>query len=291
VGQPRFRIGKGWASPQSHTGQQHKLKKMRIRLLGLLLGLVTAAVVAQFPLFLANLHTRHRAESLLISLRSLQLKLSTVEDTKPLLDRYKAEKIRVGSGCASADAAYDILLTNDTIDYLGVNHPFLLKLGVRPVSAQAVLLFSGNRLCKLSYSVVTLIAGGAYPTNNRNISSKDILELDAETSIQELDSGAGVLNGHYGIFYYDTLLGGSRWPAWRLGMQVTVSPGASADDFQHALDFNLSCFASLRGCRALCQLLPAASQDGLHRHRTVSNSVGTNFPENETNYPACALRN
>ena len=261
---------------QPNTGQQHKLRKMRIRQLGLLvLGLVTAAVVAECALFLANLHTRHRAESLLVSLRSLRLELSTFEDTKALLDGYKAKEVPVGSGCASAGAAYGILVSNHTIDYLGANHPFLLKLGVKPVSATAVLSFSGNHLCEFRYSASALIAGEQYPTKDRILSSMELLELNAETAVQEFDSSPGLLNEHYGIYYFDTLLRGSRWPGRILGMHVTVTPSTPPNEFQDALSFDLSCFGSLSGCRALCQFMPAASRAALQKHKTAQVSPKT----------------
>jgi hypothetical protein len=246
---------------------------------GALLAIVLFAEVA---LLLVNLRTRHRAESLLASLRMLKLGQSTFEDVQPMLAAYKAQRIRSSSNCPSADSAYGIVIANHVINRIEFDHPQLLRLGLRPVGVSATLSFVGARLCEFRYEVSVLLPGGQYPSKDSMLNSVEVIELRAQSALQLFDNP--VSSDHYGIFYFDTLLRGTRWPGRTLGMTVTVTPSAPLLDLQRAFAFDLSCFTSLRGCRAFCQIMPLASQDALERHKTE----GLHIPEEETKYQGCS---
>lgn len=60
----------------------------------LLIGAMLALIlVAQLTLFVANLKTRRKAESLLASLRTLEVGTSTFDDVQPILVAFNAEKM------------------------------------------------------------------------------------------------------------------------------------------------------------------------------------------------------
>lgn len=246
--------------------------------------LLLLVLVGEVTLFLVNFDTRRRAESLIAELQSLKVGVSTLQDAQPILTKYKADKLP-GSNCSAPGVGYGILVYN-RVDLLGMKHPWLLRLGVRPISFSASLTFVDSRLCNLIYSDRSWIAGSQYPSRDRALTSLDVIELSAETQVEQVDPGMLSAN-YYDIVYTHALLRSTPWNGRSLKMLVTVTSNTPSAEVQHALAFDLSCFTSLHGCRALCQMMPLASQDALQKHRME----GIGFPENDIGYPGCSLRN
>jgi len=245
--------------------------------------LLLVAVFGELALYLLNLGTRRRAESLIAELQPLKVGVSTLQDAKAILTRYRATQMP-GTNCASNGTGYGIVISNETINRLVLNHPALLRLGIRPVGFSAALTFADDHLCQLIYSTSAVIAGGEYPSQDQSLKSLAIIELNAETTVQELDVGPGPLAKHYNIYYFDMILRGSTAPGRILGMRVSVLPSTSPIDFHNALAFDLSCFTSLRGCRTLCQMMPLAFRDAVAKHKTE----GLHVPEDEIKSPDCS---
>jgi len=61
--------------------------------------------------------------------------------------------------------------------------------------------------------------------------------------------------------YHNAFLRGFTEYGRSLGVNVAASPDASPTELQHALNFDLSCLTSFRGCRLICQLMPSIAQD------------------------------
>jgi hypothetical protein len=64
--------------------------KRRFRLKLAVGALLLVVLVGELVLFVVNLHTRRRAESLIAELRMLRVDVSTLQDAQPILTRYKA---------------------------------------------------------------------------------------------------------------------------------------------------------------------------------------------------------
>jgi len=234
------------------------LKKITTRLVKIVTPLLAVVLLSQLSLFVAYFRTRQKAESLLASLRKAEVGTTTSEEMQPLLAAYEAEKIPPSGGCASGEVAYGILVSNHTIDYLGTTHPFLLNVGVRPLSATAVLSFAGGRLCDFSYSTAALLLRRQYPLRITGQGAAQLIEINAQTTVQRASGGE-----NYQVRSFQTLLRGFRQSGVDLGVRVVVTPDATPSEFEKALTFDLSCFTSLRGCRTLSQLMPLVPQDAL----------------------------
>src|SRR6266849_6052548 len=219
---------------QPHTGRRNQLKKATRGLFWLLATAFVVVLFAQLAVLVANLRTRRKAESLLTSLRILRIGESRLDDLQPVLRTYRASTIPVSSNCPAADVAYGILVTNETMDTLGLNHPLLLRVGVKPVSATAALSFVSGRLCEFRYSTASLLAGSHYPSGNSSLTSAPILELDAQTAVQAATS-QGAKAENYAISYSQARLQGVRESGVNLTLRVNVTLSATQAEFQHAL--------------------------------------------------------
>ena len=267
---------------QPDTSERDQLKKTLKRLVLLAAILLAISVCVQVALFAANLRTRRRGESLLVSLRKLHVGTSTLEDAQPILVTYNAEKIPPSSDCASGDAAFGILVSNDTINRFGERHPILLKAGVRPWGVTATLTFKGGRLCEFRYSPSALLLGSQYPLRISSLTNPRLIEIEGQTSVEAPES-----NENYQIRSFQNLLRGSRESGVHLGLRAVITPNATPSDFQRALTFDLSCFTSLRGCRTLCQIMPLLLQDAIQKDR----AQGLPIPEvieKEGEFPSCS---
>jgi hypothetical protein len=261
---------------------------MKIKRLCYLIGtMLVIVLLAELTLFVANVRTRRQAESLLASLRALKLGTSTLQDAQQILVTYRAGKIPPSSNCPKADTAYGILIWNHVIYNLALNHPVLLRVGLRPVSVSAALSFVGGRLCEFRYGPGALLLGSQYPLQIGSLRAAPMINIDAETAVQASNTSQESKAEQYDIRYFQTLLRGYPEGGFHLGMRVTVTPSASPLEMQHALSFDLSCFTSFRGCRTFCQMMPLAAQDALRRQRTEGLPI-PDVPKSEIDYPACS---
>ena len=222
-------------------------------------------ILAEVSLIVSNHRTRQRAESLLRSFGRLKLGESALEDLRPILRSFNAQKSGYDSGCPSADAVYSIRISNDAIDYLGLHFPVLQAVGIRPWGVVALLTFTGGRLCSFLYE-----AGAVLPQNGPGTEIKitTFMEPDGTSSTQHPD---------YDIGYY-TNLHGVR------GLRVVVTPRATEQEIQRAFTYDFSCFTTFRGCQLFCQIAPLVSEDASRRHQSEELPV----PVEEANDPRCA---
>ena len=239
--------------------------------------------VAQVTLFVVNLKTRHKAELLLASLRTLKVGTSTFDDAQPTLVAFNAEKMPHGN-CSQPAVGYGIHIGNNTISYLGANHSWLLRAGLRPWGVSATLSFADGHLCEFTYTSSALLAGGQLPRKDVNLTNAQAIELSAQTTVGEVNDEPNTKWDNYQISYFGTLLRGFPLSGRNLGLQVNITSKADPSELERALTFDLSCFSSFRGCRTFCQMMPLVSQDALQRHRTD----GLPFPEDEIEFPGCS---
>ncbi|MGB8581577.1 MAG: hypothetical protein WCD47_12205 [Candidatus Sulfotelmatobacter sp.] len=130
--------------------------------------------------------------------------------------------------------------------------------------------------------LLALLLGTQYPFRIANLTSVQLIDLDAETTVQEDNGGKD-----YEVSAFHSLLRGFRESGVNLGLSVVVTPRATPSEFQHALAFDLSCFTSFRGCRTLCQMMPLALQDAIQKGRIQGLLVPEVF-EKEGELPACS---
>jgi hypothetical protein len=259
------------------------MMKANARMFLLIGAMLTLILVAQLTLFVANLKTRRKAESLLASLRTLKVGTSTLDDAQPILVAFNAAKMPHGN-CSRPAIGYGIHIGNKTISYLGVNHSWLLRAGLRPWGVSATLSFADGHLCEFTYTASALLAGGQLPRKDANLTSAQAIEISAQTTVWAVNNEPDTKRKNYQISYLGTLLRGFPLSGRNLGLQVNITSKADPSDLQRALTFDLSCFSSFRGCRTFCQIMPLVSQDALQRHRTD----GLVFPEDEIEFPGCA---
>jgi hypothetical protein len=259
------------------------MMKTHARLFLVIAAMLALILVAQLTLFVANLETRRKAESLLASLRTLKVGTSTLDDAQPILVAFNAEKMPHGN-CSRPAVGYGIHLGNKTISYLGVNHTWLLRAGLRPWGVSATLSFADGHLCEFTYTSSALLAGGQLPRKDANLTNAQAIELSAQTTVGAVNDEPNTKRDNYQISYFGTLLRGFPLSGRNLGLQVNISSKADPSELERALTFDLSCFSSFRGCRTFCQIMPLVSQDALQRHRTD----GLPFPEDEIDFPGCS---
>lgn len=257
--------------------------KTHARLFLVVGAMLALILVAQLTLFVANFETRRKAESLLASLRTLKVGTSTLDDAQPTLVAFNAEKMPHGN-CSRPAVGYGIHLGNKTISYLGVNHTWLLRAGLRPWGVSATLSFTDGHLCEFTYTSSVLLAGRQLPRKDANLANAQAIELSAQTTVGAVNDEPNTKRDNYQISYFGTLLRGFPLSGRNLGLQVNVSSKADPSELERALTFDLSCFSSFRGCRTFCQIMPLVSQDALQRHRTD----GLPFPEDEIDFPGCS---
>ena len=248
---------------------------------GTIFGII---LLAQLTLFLANLRTRDRAESLLTTVRRFKLDTSTLKDLQPILYAYHAQKISPSSNCPSADASYGVVISNAIINRIGQSHPTLLRVGVRPVSTTLALSFTRGRLCEFRFSESALISPFQFPLRDVDPNSAKLVEIRTETAMQAFDDAGSQMSEHYAIKGYDALLRGATASGRTLAVEAIVTPDASTSAIQSALGFDLSCFTSLSGCRLHCQMLPAVFRDAA---RNLRPSIP--FVTQESEYKGCRV--
>jgi hypothetical protein len=235
------------------------------RCLSLVLGLVLVAilVVGAFQFF-ANLRTRRKAEALLASMRTLEIGKTTIQDAQHILTSYKADKTR--TNCSVPGIGYSILLSNGVFGRLGLEHPSLLRMGVRPLGVAATMSFAGERLCEFRYLPSATLAGSQLPWKDDMLTAQPAVEISVGTAIEMTTHNEGSPHENYTISYFQNLLR-SQSGGTRLALRVTASRNATPTELQRALTFDLSCFTSLRGCRTFCQMMPLVTADALQRHK------------------------
>lgn len=267
---------------QPHPSEQYQLSTLVKKIVVLLAVAVFLVVAMRTALLVANLRTQQRSESLLASLLQLQVGTTQLSDAKPLLESYGAKELPRGN-CFEPSIGYGILESNKFIDSLGTQHPFLLKLGLRPVGTTATLSFAGGRLCQYKYSASALITGAQLPQKDKSLNSAELIELRASTTVFPGQLGQRPDDENYQIRYFRSLLSGVGSAGWTVGLDVNVASNAKQSDLDRGRAFDLSCFSSFGQCRTLCQLLPFASRDAIQRSEHQELSI----PEDEIDLVTC----
>lgn len=214
-----------------------------------------------------NRRTRQRAQFLLGSLRGLRIGDSTIEDARPLLNLYRAEKL-VGddSSCPPGQTTYAIRIANDMINKLGSRYPVLRKVGARPWGIIASLTFAGDKLCKFDYSARAVLQ-----------SSEPGAEISVTTYMQSASEAPAAHPDYLIVIGYD------RKPYLVHRTRVVLTPKATAEEVAHAFSYDLSCFTAIRGCQTFCQIVPMVANDAFQRHKLERLPI----PAEEALHPSC----
>jgi hypothetical protein len=159
-----------------------------------------------------------------------------------------------------SDASYAVLIANNTINHVGLASPFLRRIGIRPSGASADFFLAKGLLCNEGYSLEVL------PGPSIQISKAFVTDTASRCNAGE--------QGVHGC--YEIIRDMAHPITQRLG--VYISAGATLEQRQHALDFDLSCLTSLQGCQKLCQMMPSVWRDLMAHGREGHDPAEVNDP-------------
>ena len=217
---------------------------------GLIILMVTSAFLEWAIFFGINLHSRFQAQSLVEAVRSMQVGVTTLEETRPLLKRYRASTLPASfTRQYSADLGFDIDVRNENIESLRERFYFLRYVGLASWGAGAEMYFRNGRLCTLRFGVGTEV--------NRNGDFREGFSLTTE---QSLGVNEFYISGGH-------VTGGSRYMFTRVH-RITLPADATSDERAHAFAYDLTCVTRLGGCREVSKVLALERirQDSDARH-------------------------
>lgn len=209
-----------------------------------------SAFVAWAILFGVDLHSRFQAQSLVAAVRSMQVGSITLEETRPLLERYHASALPVSlTGQYEADTGFYVSVSHENIQRLSERFYFLRYAGLAFWGAGAEMHFRNGRLCELRLSVGTEV--------NRKEQFREGFDLTTEQSIGKNEF---VMSGGH-------VTGASRYVFFGIH-HITLPADATPIERAHAFAYDLSCVTKLGGCRDISQILAYNSirQDWEARH-------------------------
>lgn len=209
-----------------------------VRWVGVLIVLTVAGFfLAWAILFGINLHARFQAQSLVEAVRSMQVGVTTLEETRPLLEQYRASTLlALYTDQYSADAGFAISVSHEDIEDLRERFYFLRYVGLAPWGTGTEMYFRNGRLCELRFSVGTEV--------NRKGDFREGFSLTTEQSLgkNEFEMSGGHVTG------------GSRYMFTGLH-HITLPADATSAERAHAFAYDLSCVTKLGGCRDVSQVL------------------------------------
>ena len=198
---------------------------------------VAGAFLAWAILFGVNLHARFQAQSLVAAMRSMQVGSTTLEEIRPLLERYRASTLPASfTGQYLADAGFYIGLGHENIERLRERFYFFRYVGLAFWGAGGEMYFRNGRLCELRFSVGTEV--------NRKGEFREAFSLTTE---QSLGKNEFVMSGGH-------VTGGGRYMFTRVD-HIILPADATSTERAHAFAYDLSCVARLGGCRDVSQVL------------------------------------
>jgi hypothetical protein len=200
----------------------------RVRWVGVLVLLtVVGFFLAWSILFGLNLHARFQAQSLVGVVGSMQVGVTTLEETRLLLKQYRASTLSdFYTGQYSADSGFVMFESGEDIDNLRERFYFLRYVGLAPWGAGTEMYFRNGRLCELRFSVGTEV--------NRKRDFREGFSLTTEQSLGKNEFGMS--GGH--------VTGGSRHMFTRVH-HITLPADATSAERAHAFAYDLSCFTKL----------------------------------------------
>ncbi|SRR6266581_1255543 len=226
-------------------------------------GAVLLVLSAEILIYAANLRTRHQAEALLRDVRRIRVGESTTADVLRIVRHYPGALPGSASSCA-ADESHSIRIANDIINRFGFAAPALRILGARPSGVVVMFLLKKGQVCYMSY-----------------VFGAGVSDLDLEAEMTERFFDCDVNATEYSRdACYSVAEGGIRRTR---RLSAEVSNLASAQERQHAFDFDLSCLTSIRGCEKLCVMNPSVWRDEVAKAR----KEGWTLRPEDINDPRC----
>lgn len=149
-----------------------------------------SAFIAWAILFGGNLHARFQADSLVAAVRSMQVGSTTLEETRPLLERYRASTLPASfTGQYEADKGFYVRVGHENMERLAERFYFWRYVGLAFWGAGAEMYFRNGRLRELRFSVVTEV--------NRQRQFREGFSLTTEQSLgnNEFDMSGGHMTG------------------------------------------------------------------------------------------------
>jgi hypothetical protein len=237
----------------------------------LLAASLLAAALTETIIYVENTRARNRAEDLLVAVRQLRVGESTFSDTKDLRIQFHARKIFVSPVSGSLpQQGFQIFISNFPLNNLKRRVPSLWRLGLRPWAVEVDLRYQEEKLIYLSYVVDTPVIGR----------SGEPLELIAGATVGQRTSQEG---GDFNVGY--RMHPSSFAPhAHEIRFGGSLTPTATQQERDAAFDFNLSCLSSVRGCQALCEIMPSVWREALRMY----NNKEMSLPAEELENPKCS---
>lgn len=216
-----------------------KRKKVLLTVLGTPLVWILAAGCVIRIIYLRD---ARRAEALLNDVRSLRVGESRPNDVQRIIQKYGSNQgeavTYTDSGCPPGDGvSYWINVGHKVLFNWGLDFPSL-GFVFRPRAAYANLLVKGGKLCWVKYGVDTWPAPHERPLKVQGAVISAEYAFPGTPPFRVQDEGGNIV-------WFD----------------VQATSEAQPEDRQKALAFDLSCLRRFGGCRAVCELMPAAWLD------------------------------
>ena len=209
----------------------------RLLSLGVILCLALVALGVCL-VYVINLRTERRAEALLSDARALELGKSTDADVQGILARYGESEGHASGFCDPLHETSRMVDISDSyLNLMGGKDRALRPFGNRFWHVSVFFVTNRGYLCALLYRL-----RAALPDGRR--------EVAVDVSYVESSSHLAYAGEPYAISNY--IFKNDLWT------RITITPEASEEQREHAFDFDLSCFTGHAGCRAGCEIVPAA---------------------------------
>lgn len=205
------------------------------------LTLSLSVLLAGIAIYFVNLRAEREAEALLRDAHTLEIGKSTEQDVQQIVDRYGGGKWgSANTLCSSANAGQAAVVTDGSLNWLGLKNAAFRPFGNRYWSVETVFLTSKGHVCALLYFLRGLRADVVYEVSVRVY------------HLQGISTPAYTLPPYY-VF--------TRIYKSNLDFSVAFTTEATEIQRQHALDFDLSCLSRFGGCREGCEIMPSAWLD------------------------------
>ena len=204
--------------------------------------------------YVANLRTERRAEALLRDARTLELGKSTEADVRRILARYGASEGHASGYCDPLhEESHMVDISNSDLNLMGGKSRALRPFGNRFWHVSVFFVTSRGYVCGVLYRIRAALPDGLWEV------AVDVHYLQSSSNLSYIEEPYVLENNPYKNL---------------LWTETTVTNQATEEERKHAFDFDLSCLTSHAGCRARCEIVPAAWIDYQIRARQKGRSIG-----------------
>jgi hypothetical protein len=158
--------------------------------------------------------------------------------------------------------------SNYAVNAIGFKYPVLWRFGVKSSAVGVNLRYRDRKLTYLDYAFGTPVFKASSPPTY----------LIAEARIEEQDSRFGLRPNYYVDYRLrpSSIAGTTSEDRF----EAIITSRATDEERHAAFDFDLSCMSSLRGCQALCKIMPSVWREAVSKYRNKEISLPQEELEN-----------